>query len=49
MTRIEYTINGQFVGDDMVNRILTPAEIEKYIRRARQEMGADMKHNVTFE
>lgn len=49
MTRIEYTINGKVAGADMVNRVLTPAEIEKYIRRALREMGADMKHNVTFE
>lgn len=49
MTRIEYTIKGSFAGIDMVNRILTPAEIEKYVRRARREMGPYMKYNVTFE
>ena len=37
MTRIEYMINGRFAGIDMVNRVLTPSEIEKYTRRARRE------------
>lgn len=49
MTRIEYAINGKFAGADMVNRVLTPAEIEKYIRRARREIGVGVKYNVTFE
>lgn len=49
MTRIEYTINGRFAGIDMVNRVLTPAEIEKYIRRARREIGAVISHKVSFE
>lgn len=49
MTRIEYTIDGRFAGVDMVNRVLTPAEIEKHIRRARREIGIEVKHNVTFE
>lgn len=49
MTRIEYTIRGRFVGVDMVNRVLTSAEIEKHIRRARREIGMEVKHNVTFE
>ena len=48
MTRIEYTIDGRFAGVDMVNRVLTPAEIEKHIRRARREIGMEVKHNVTF-
>lgn len=49
MTRIEYTINGKFAGADMVNRVLTSAEIEKYIRRARREIGVGVNYNVTFE
>ena len=49
MTRIEYTIRGRFVGVDMVNRVLTPAEIEKHIRRARREIGAGISHKVIFE
>ena len=49
MTRIEYAINGKFAGADMVNRVLTPAEIEKYPRRARREIGVGVNYNVTFE
>ena len=49
MTRIEYAINGKFAGADMVNRVLTPAEFEKYIRRARLEIGVGVNYNVTFE
>lgn len=49
MTRIEYTIDGRFAGVDMVNRVLTPAEIEKYVRRARREIGAGISHKVTIE
>ena len=49
MTRIEYAINGKFAGADMVNRVLTPAEIEKYIRRARREIGVGVNYNVPFE
>lgn len=49
MTRIEYKINGCFAGVDMVNWVLTPAEIKKYVRRARREIGMEVKHNVTFE
>lgn len=49
MTRIEYTINGLFAGVDMINRVLTPADIEKYVRRARREIGAGINHKVTFE
>lgn len=48
MTRIEYTINGHFAGIDMVNRVLTPAEIEKYVRRARREIGVGVEHEVSF-
>lgn len=49
MTRIEYAINGKFAGADMVNRVLTPVEIEKYIRRALREIGVGVNYNVTFE
>lgn len=48
MTRIEYTINGRFAGIDMVNRILCPSEIDRYIRRARREIGAGVEHEVSF-
>jgi len=48
MTRIEYTINGIYAGSDQVNRILTPQEIDKYIRAARREIGDNMKHDVSF-
>lgn len=48
-TKIEYTINDTYAGVDIVNRVLTPSEIEKYVRRARRYMGPDMKNNVTFE
>lgn len=48
MTRIEYKINGLFAGVDMVNRVLTPAEIEKYIRQARCEIGVGVEHEVSF-
>lgn len=49
MTRIEYTINGLFAGVDMINRVLTPAEIEKYVRRARREIGAGINHKIWFK
>lgn len=49
MTRIEYTIRGRFVGVDMVNRVLTPKEIWRYILQARREIGIKVKYNVTFE
>lgn len=49
MTRIEYTIRGRFVGVDMINRVLIPKEIEKYLRRARREIGIEVKHTVIFE
>lgn len=48
MTRIEYKINGCFAGVDMVNRVLTPAEIKKHIRRARREIGVGVEHEVSF-
>lgn len=48
MTRIEYTINGCFAGVDMVNRILRPSEIDRYIRRARRDIGAGVEHEVSF-
>lgn len=48
MTRIEYTIRGRIVGVDMVNRVLTPAEIKKHIRRARREIGVGVEHEVSF-
>lgn len=48
MTRIEYTINGQYAGFDMVNRVLTPSEIEKCVRRARREIGVGAEHEVSF-
>lgn len=49
MTRIYYTLGGQFVGSDTVNRVLTPEEIEKYIRRARREIGKNVEHKITIE
>lgn len=48
MTRIEYTINGHFAGIDMVNRILSPSEIDRYIRRARRVIGVGVEHEVSF-
>ena len=48
MTRIEYTIDGRFAGIDMVNRILRPSEIDRYIRRARREIGVGVEHEVSF-
>lgn len=48
MTRIEYKINGLFAGVDMINRVLTPAEIEKYIHRARREIGVGVEHEVSL-
>lgn len=48
MTRIEYTIDGRFAGFDMVNRILCPSEIDRYIRRARREIGAGVEHEVSL-
>ena len=48
MARIEYTIDGRFAGIDMVNRILCPSEIDRYIRRARREIGVGVEHEVSF-
>lgn len=49
MTRIYYRINGRLVGSDTVNRILTPLEIDRYVRRAEMEMGKNVEHEVEFE
>lgn len=48
MTRIEYKINGLFAGVDMINRVLTPSEIDRYIRLARREIGVGVEHEVSF-
>lgn len=49
MTRIYYRINGLLVGTDTVNRVLTPAEIDRYVRKAKMEMGKNVEHEVEFK
>lgn len=49
MTRIYYRINGLLVGTDTVNRVLTPAEIARYVRKAQTYMGKNVEHEVKFE